>query len=72
MITIAEELGFVALGLAVIVFCDFFARQCVKWQNKTWGFHFGERAVKWSRIVIVLVGMGWIALALLALFGIIQ
>jgi hypothetical protein len=61
-----------AAAFLVVAFRKICARQCIEWQNKSWGFHFGERSIRASEVVITAFGILWIIFALLLLLGIIQ
>jgi low temperature requirement protein LtrA len=51
------------LGLLFIVRRDSFARESVRQHNTFWGFALDERAVRITRVLAVVVGLCFIALA---------
>jgi len=44
----------------------------VDFQNKVWGFHFGEKEVRASTVGIIIVGIGFVVISLLSLLNIIH
>jgi uncharacterized membrane protein (Fun14 family) len=67
-----ENLAFIAIGCVMLIFRKSFASLIIDFQNRVWGFRFGEREKKASIFVIVIVGLGFITLSLLAIFGVIH
>lgn len=59
-------------GCSMTIFHKSFARLTIERQNKFWGFHFGQREIKITEVVSVIVGMGFIVLGFLFLFRIIR
>jgi hypothetical protein len=53
----------VALGLLFIVRRDSFARESVRQHNTFWGFGLGDRAVRITRVLALVMGLCFIALA---------
>src|SRR5512139_2170958 len=64
-------ISFIAAVLALI-FRDWFARQIIDFQNTVWGFNFGEREIKASKIAIIITGSAFILFDILAILGIIK
>ncbi len=46
----------IVIGILIIVFRKFLAKQSMSSQNKFWGFRFGSREVKVSEYVAIIVG----------------
>ena len=59
-------------GCLMTVFHKAFARLTIEGQNKFWGLRFGQKEIKITEIVSVIVGMGFIVLGFLSLFRIIR
>jgi len=57
---IVAGLFFLGLGCALFFAREKFAREVVHFQNTVWGFHFGERELRASVIIAVLVGIVFI------------
>lgn len=64
-------LGFILLIIA-IKFRKEIARSHIKNQNNFWGFKFGERTLKGTEKMTVLIPFLWIIFMLLVKFGIIK
>jgi hypothetical protein len=64
--TIIGTISLIA-GLAMVVFNKPFSHLQIKGQNEFWGFNFGMKEIAVSRIVILIVGIGFIIVGLLAL-----
>ncbi len=62
----------VLVGAACIVFRSGFTRLVVSTQNAAWGFRFGSREETGSRILFVIVGLGFVTIGALALLGLIH
>ena len=60
----------ISIGVSLLVFHKQFAERCIEDQNRRWGSHFGEREVRRTKLVVIIVGLGFIIMALLCLFGI--
>ncbi len=56
------------VGLAMLIFNKPFSRAQIESQNQFWGFNYGEKEIGVSRIVILIVGIGFIIVGLLSLF----
>ena len=67
-----ENIIFIVIGCAKLIFRKSFASMIIDSQNRMWGFGFGEREKKASAFVIVIVGLGFIVISLLAIFGVIH
>jgi len=67
-----ENLLFIIFGVLMLIFRKSFASLIIEFQNKVWGFKYGEREKKASIFVIVIVGLGFITLSVLAIFGVIH
>jgi hypothetical protein len=50
----AAYVGPLILALLLILFGEGFARLCMDFQNRAWGYKFGDREIQGSKIVIVL------------------
>jgi hypothetical protein len=61
------SLGLIAAGSLLLITHDRYARYVIKYQNKAWGFHFGEREIKASKFVIIFVGFALIVWGVLGL-----
>jgi len=57
MRNIAIGLVFLSMGLIFLVFNQFIARWHIQTQNLFFGFHFGERERKMTRIISILGGI---------------
>jgi hypothetical protein len=60
------------VGLVMVIFNRPLSRAQIKSQNDFWGFNYGEKEIAVSRIVILIVGVGFLIFGLLALFHIIR
>lgn len=58
------------VGCAMILWRDRFARKTIEEQNRVWGFRFGEREEKRTKLIVFVVGTGFIIFGLLALSGV--
>src|SRR3990172_12023267 len=56
------------VGCLLVVFRVSFAHKLIEQQNKFWGFHFAEGAIKATEFISLIVGAGFIILALLSIF----
>ena len=61
----------VIVGCLAIIFRTWLAGAFVEFQNKFWGFHFGEREIKANKILLPILGVCAIAIGLLFFFQII-
>lgn len=52
----------IAVGCAIIIFRKKFVRYGVSFQNKMFGFHFGEREIKAGDRSAPVIGLAFIAL----------
>lgn len=59
------------VGFCLVIFRKSFARHVIKEQNKFGGFHFGERDIKSTEVISIIVGIGFIIIGLLSIFQII-
>lgn len=59
-------------GSLAIIFRSRLANNLVEFQNRVWGFHFGEKEIKANKILLPLFGVCAIAIGLLFLFQIIH
>jgi hypothetical protein len=66
---IAFGLFFLIMGLVFLIFNKFIARWHIEIQNLFFGFHFGERERKITRIVSILGGIFFAALGSLVLLS---
>jgi hypothetical protein len=66
---IAFGLGCLIMGLVFLIFNKFIARWHIEIQNDLFGFHFGERERKATRIVAVLGGIFFSAVGSLVLLS---
>ena len=57
------------VGCTVLLWRESLARYTIEEQNRFWGFEFGEREVKRTKIIAVAVGTGFVILGLLFLSG---
>jgi len=62
-------LAFLFLGIVFLVFNKFVARLNVEMQNDFFGFHFGERERKASRVISIIGGIIFTALGALVLLS---
>jgi hypothetical protein len=67
-------MGFISVlvGLVMVILSKPLSRVAIESQNKFWGFNYGEEEIAVSRIVILIVGAGFIVVGLLAVFHIIR
>ncbi len=59
------------VGCIAIIFRDFFARKTIECQNNV-GFNFGEKEIWITKIVIIIVSMGFIVFGVLDILKIIK
>jgi hypothetical protein len=60
----------IVAGLVLILFRKPAARFMVDAQNKTWGFHFGEKSVRWTERMAPVMGAIFVIASIAALvFG---
>jgi hypothetical protein len=59
-------------GLALLIWRRRFAAAVVREQNRMWGFHFGQREERISTFMATLVGIGFLTIGVLGLFGLIH
>ncbi|MBI4743377.1 MAG: hypothetical protein HY776_00885 [Actinobacteria bacterium] len=62
----------VIIGFILLVFRKPLALIDVKLQNKTWGFHFGEKEIRMSEGGNIIVGIAFITIGILFIFGIVH
>lgn len=62
----------IIIGAAAIIFRKPYARYLVSYQNKTFGFKFGESQVTSGRFVIIIVGTVSMIVGILILLGVIH
>jgi hypothetical protein len=60
------------LGAALISFRGSSARLVVEGQKDAWGFRFGRREERLSQFVIGIVGLAFVVVGVLSLFGVIH
>jgi hypothetical protein len=72
MENIIYGLFFLLGGCLMLYFLKPLARLTIETQNKFWGFHFGNREIKNTSFIILVVGIGFLVAGLLSLFQIIQ
>lgn len=58
----------IAVGCLVIIVRKSFARRIIEDQNRAWGFHFGDRDVKVTGYILIIIGTVAIVFGLLAVF----
>jgi len=58
----------IILGLGLIIFRKWYAREIIEFQNRTFGFHYGEKAVVSAEWVILLCGFLFIVSGLSTIF----
>ena len=63
---------FLLAGIAMIIWRKQYTRFIIESQNRVWGYKFGNREIRATKFVIILVGTGFIVSSLLALFGLIH
>ena len=66
---ISIAISFVAAILAIFL-RERFARLIINFQNTVWGFNFGEREIKASKIVIIIVAIAIIIFDILQILNI--
>ena len=62
----------IIMGVLIFVLRKPFARDAIRQQNAFWGFRFGERDVRISEYVLVLVAISFVVMGLLTLLGILD
>lgn len=62
----------VLIAITAILHRKKIARDVIEYQNRTWGFHFGEREIRASEFVIVVTGITIVLLSALSLLGLIK
>ncbi len=60
------------VGLALLIWRKRFTAAVVREQNRMWSFHFGQREERISIFIAVLVGIGFLIIGILSLFGLIH
>ncbi len=60
------------VGFLMVVFHKRFGRLTVEFQNRFWGFHFGDREARASGIIAIIVGAWFIIVGFLAFMKIIH
>lgn len=65
-------LVFLFFAFLMLVLNKRFARLVIESQNKFWGFRFGEREIRNTRIIGFIVGTGFLIIGFLSLFQIIH
>lgn len=59
----------IVAGFALIIFKEKFIRDSIAYQNKTFGFHFGEKEVNVGRWYVPLAGLVFIIIGTITLLG---
>jgi hypothetical protein len=59
------------IGISLIIFRRQYSRYVMDMQNRTWGTHSGTRDIKITEVVTLIVGAGFIAIAILSILQII-
>jgi len=59
-------------AILAIVFSNRIARKVIQVQNSVWGFNLSNRAIKFTKIIIIIMAGFFMVLSLLALFGILE
>jgi hypothetical protein len=72
MANTAVSIFLLLLGAALISSRGSLARLVVEGQKNAWGFTFGRREERLSQFVILIVGLAFVMVGLLALVGIID
>jgi hypothetical protein len=70
MTRIITGIASLLVGFSFVIFFKFFAQFTIEQQNKSWGFHFGNRAIKLAQITYIIVGIGFIVISILSFFKI--
>lgn len=65
-----EILG-VIIGVLMITFNRKCAHFTIETQNRTWGFHFGKAEETFTRVLAIVVGLGFVTVDILAIAGIV-
>lgn len=58
----------IVVGCIAIIFRTPYAQKIIEFQNRVWSFNFGERDIKISKIVIIIVGCGFMLFGFLLFF----
>ncbi len=63
-------LGFIAVvfGLFLLKNYSFWAKWTIEQQNRFWGFHFGDREIRFVEMGAILMGLIFIIIGLLVFF----
>lgn len=67
MLNVVVGLVGLSMGTFLIVFRKWYAARCVTKQNRLWGFRFGERTTELTSNLLVVIGLGFIIIGVLAL-----
>lgn len=61
---------FILVGVIAVVFRNKLAQGYVKFQNSNFGFHFGERTIRFNVMLNIIGGILFIAVGILGVFGV--
>ena len=62
----------ILVGCIAIIYRTPYAQKIIDFQNTVWSFNFGERDIKMSKIVIIIVGCASIVFGFLLVFHLIH
>ncbi len=62
----------VLVGASLVLLRKRFAQYTIRQQNRVWGFRFGDSATRSAEVVALVVGIGFVAIGILATLGIIR
>lgn len=57
----------IVVGLAIIIFSKRFVRNSIEFQNKAFGFHFGDKEIKAGDRSAPFIGIAFIVMGILTL-----
>lgn len=69
---IVVEIVSIIFGAFIVINRSQWSRKAIEFQNKKFGFHFGEKEVRATVFVYLLVGSAFIIMGILSIFGILE
>ncbi len=60
------------IGSLAIIFRNFFSRNAMRFQNKVWGFKYGEDEIFLTKIGAISIGIIFIVIGIFAIFHLIK
>jgi hypothetical protein len=65
-------ISFIVIGISglVFIFRKKYSQYIIKSQNETWGFRFGEKSIKQTEYILIVLAIAGVIMGLLPLLGI--